>query len=256
MAGNRSVSRRFGKRFAVRFAATTADLRDVDRLRSLCFRACKGSDLDRFDARCRHVMIHEQASRRLACSFRLLHLPAGAGITSSYSAQFYELSALAGYGSAMVEIGRFCTHPGFRHPDILRLAWAALTRFVEENGVGLLFGCSSFAGLDGATHARSFALLGERHLAPKRWLPREKAEKVVRFAHDVTMGKEEISNAMKGLPPLLRSYLMLGGWVSDHAVVDDDLNTMHVFTGLEVKAIPATRARTLRADSLATFNIL
>ena len=36
------------------------------------------------------------------------------------------------------------------------------------------------------------------------------------------------------MPPLLRSYLALGGWVSDHAVVDPGLQTMHVFTGVEI----------------------
>ena len=52
---------------------------------------------------------------------------------------------------------------------------------------------------------------------------------------------------MLGMPPLLRSYLVMGGWVSDHAVVDNDLNTLHVFTGLEISAIPPGRARLLRA---------
>ncbi|MEO1611738.1 MAG: ornithine-acyl-ACP acyltransferase, partial [Pseudomonadota bacterium] len=48
------------------------------------------------------------------------------------------------------------------------------------------------------------------------------------------------------MPPLLRTYLMMGGWVSDHAVVDNDLNTLHVFTGLEIKRVPKARARLLR----------
>jgi hypothetical protein len=47
----------------------------------------------------------------------------------------------------------------------------------------------------------------------------------------------------------LRTYLLMGGWVSDHAVVDNDLNTLHVFTGLEIKGIPASRKRLLRATA-------
>ena len=49
------------------------------------------------------------------------------------------------------------------------------------------------------------------------------------------------------MPPLLRSYPAMGGWVSDHAVVDRDLNTLHVFTGLEIAAIPPARVKALRA---------
>ena len=52
---------------------------------------------------------------------------------------------------------------------------------------------------------------------------------------------------MLKMPPLLKTYLMMGGWVSDHAVVDPDLNTMHVFTGVEIKSIPPARKKLLRA---------
>ena len=48
---------------------------------------------------------------------------------------------------------------------------------------------------------------------------------------------------MRMMPPLLRGYLSLGGWVSDHAVIDPDLKTLHVFTGLEVKRVPSRRAK-------------
>ena len=53
--------------------------------------------------------------------------------------------------------------------------------------------------------------------------------------------------AMLRMPPLLRTYLLMGGWVSDHAVVDRQMNTLHVFTGLEIGAIPPARKRLLRA---------
>jgi putative hemolysin len=77
-------------------------------------------------------------------------------------------------------------------------------------------------------------------------LPRVKAPSVFEFARKLAGVTPDMANAMKAMPPLLRSYLRMGGWVSDHAVVDRDLNTLHVFTGLEIGAIPSARARTLR----------
>ncbi|MBA4351813.1 MAG: ornithine-acyl-ACP acyltransferase, partial [Rhodobacter sp.] len=38
-------------------------------------------------------------------------------------------------------------------------------------------------------------------------------------------------------------------WVSDHAVLDPDLDTLHVFTAVEIAAIPPVRARLLRLDA-------
>ena len=147
----------------------------------------------------------------------------------------------------MVEMGRFCMDPGCRDADVIRVAWGAMTSYVDENNVDLLFGCSSFHGTEADKYMDAFALLKERHLAPKRWLPRVKAPKVFRFASKLRLRKPNLKAAMTGMPPLLRTYLVMGGWVSDHAVVDNDLNTLHVFTGLEVKQVPPTRARLLRA---------
>ena len=61
------------------------------------------------------------------------------------------------------------------------------------------------------------------------------------------MGENDRSTAMRAMPPLLRTYLLMGGRVSDHAVVDREMETLHVFTGLEIGAIPEARKRLLRA---------
>jgi len=181
------------------------------------------------------------------CCFRVLPLPGGAAIGRSYSAQFYNLERLADFAGPMMELGRFCIHPDWKDPDILRVAWGALTRLVDAQGVALLFGCSSFDGSEVACHAEALVLLKDGHLAPKRWLPRVKAPNVFRFARALAARKPDLRRAMLGMPPLLRTYLLMGGWVSDHAVVDRDLDTLHVFTGLEISAIPPARARLLRA---------
>ena len=44
--------------------------------------------------------------------------------------------------------------------------------------------------------------------------------------------KQKLTNSF--LPPLLKFYLRLGGKVSDHAVIDKDLDTLHVFTYLDL----------------------
>ncbi|MBZ0127729.1 MAG: GNAT family N-acetyltransferase [Rhodobacteraceae bacterium] len=236
-------------RYAARFAASDTDIIAAQRLRHSAFRGGEGIDGDRFDARCRHVLIEETRTGRLVACFRLLHLAGGAEIDQCYSAQYYGLSRLAAFTGPMVEMGRFCIAPDVRDPDVLRIAWGAMTRYVDQHGVELLFGCSSFQGTEAGAYLDAFALLSERHLAPKRWLPRVKAKSVFRFAKVLRLRKPDLRLAMKGMPPLLRTYLVMGGWVSDHAVVDRDLNTLHVFTGLEIKAIPKTRARLLRAVS-------
>ncbi len=236
--------------YTARFAETDADVKSAQALRFKTFRGeGDGSDIDAFDPICNHILVEESDTGRLVCTFRLLPLANGAEIDKSYSAQFYDLESLHDIKGMIVEMGRFCIDPTYNDPDILRVAWSAMTRFVDDNDVELLFGCSSFAGTDSEEYTDAFALLKERHLAPKCWLPKIKAPKVFQFARKLKLLKPNPKTAQKRMPPLLRTYLLMGGWVSDHAVVDNDLNTLHVFTGLEIKGIPASRKRLLRATA-------
>lgn len=243
-------------RYLARLVDTEDDLRNAQALRFLCFfnrsdatadtPTTSALDVDAFDDICRHVLVEEAASGTLVACFRLLPINGGSEIEKSYSAQYYNLSALSGFEGPMVEMGRFCIHPGWHDPDILRVAWGAMTRIVDETGVEMVFGCSSFQGTEAARYEDAFAMLRESHLAPKRWLPRVKAPNVFRFARALRRLRPDRTRASMEMPPLLRTYLLMGGWVSDHAVVDHKLNTLHVFTGLEIRAIPASRARLLR----------
>lgn len=238
-------------KYQVRFAHSPEDVLAAQKLRYLAFHADQTGndsvslDQDAYDEICQHVIIEDTRTSEMVCCFRILPLNSGTEISSSYSAQYYELSALESFDGPMVEMGRFCIHPDCNDPDILRVAWGAMTKFVDENGVEMLFGCSSFQGTDEKAYLDSFAMLRDRHLAPKRWLPRVKAPNVFRFAERLRR-KPNMKQAMRLMPPLLKTYLMMGGWVSDHAVVDRHMNTLHVFTGVEIKAIPAARKRLLR----------
>lgn len=230
-------------RYSARQAETSADMTNIRALRMRCFGP--GGDSDAFDPLCAHIMILRESDQALVCSFRMMPLT-GRDILASYSAQFYALDALEDYRGKMVEMGRFCVSPDASDPDILRVAWGAMTAYVDHNEVELLFGCSSFAGIDTAAYLDAFAILKARHLAPKRWLPRAKAPHVFNYAARLRR-KPDAKKAMLRMPPLLRTYLLMGGWVSDHAVVDQQMNTLHVFTGVEISAIPPARKRLLRA---------
>lgn len=231
-------------RYRASVAQTPQEIRAAQSLRALTF-GTEGADCDAFDPRAAHILVHEARTGQLVCCFRMLTLNGGEEIPHCYSAQFYDLSALQDFEGRMVEMGRFCIHPDWKDPDILRIAWGAMTAYVDTMDVRMLFGCSSFAGTETDRYLDAFAMLKARHLAPNRWLPRVKAPDVFRFAARLRR-RPDRRKAMLRMPPLLRTYLLMGGWVSDHAVVDRQLNTLHVFTGLEISAIPASRQRLLR----------
>lgn len=231
-----------------RVASGPDDLERAQELRHFCFLTARGlcrpggRDVDGFDADCQHVLIEEAASGRLLACFRVQILQS-ARMCSGYAGQFYDLRRFAERPGMTLELGRFCVNPASDNPEVLRLAWAAITRMVDDNGIWLLFGCTSFPGADLTQHQEAFAHLRQNHLAPDALRPERKAVGSLSFPEIPT----DPRRALSAMPPLLRSYLAMGGWVSDHAVIDTELDTLHVFTGLEVARIPAVRARALRA---------
>lgn len=235
-------------KYRVRIAQTDQDIITCQSLRFKAFGMTHKSGLDRdtFDPVSQHVMIEHIQSNTLVSCFRMALFPSAETIERSYAAQFYALERLTTYRGALLEIGRFCIAPDQANQDesdIIRTAWGALTRIVDENDIALLFGCSSFRGNDPAPFITAFETLRARHLAPKQWAPIPKAAHRVNFSTLPNPG----TSGQESIPALLRTYILMGGWVSDHAVIDAELNTMHVFTGVEIAQIPETRKRLLRA---------
>lgn len=238
--------------YKTRVAQTQADIQCAQALRAdlFCLNAEEVAlDQDQFDHTYHHVLIESVETGELLATFRFIYLANGKEIEKCYSAQHYDLSRLKAYRKAMIEVGRFCINEDMRGHGLLRTAWAFLTNYVDEQNISLMFGCSSFRGTDEDKYTDAFALLKERHLAPDIWRPRAKAREVFQFADCLKDHKPVLKLASQNMPPLLRTYLTMGGWVSDHAVIDRALGTLHVFTGVEIGRIPPKRARLLRNDA-------
>jgi putative hemolysin len=212
--------------------------------RRAAFPRLTGEEEDAQDALSAHVMVED--SDTMLAYFRVMLFGWGAGLSQGYAARFYDVGPLSGYARPIAEMGRFCVAAGGVHPDVLRLAWGAMTRIVDEGQAGLLVGCSSFRGAGWEAHRAGLSLLAAEFVGPVEHLPGRQAAEVVDYPSLVGPVADR-REALAGLPPLLRTYLGMGGWVSDHAVVDRDLDTLHVFTCVEVERIPAARAASLRA---------
>lgn len=225
--------------------AVAAERAALSALRGLAFRG-GGADGDAFDARCLHLWLEDRVAlpgEPLATVRMQLH-PEG-DLAQGYAAQFFGLEALAQAPGPALELGRLCVHPDHQTPDTMRLIWAGLTRVVSATGAARLIGCTSFNGTDPEAFGAALRLLAARHLGPERQRPRARVKGAVGFAAQVAPppGPE----ALAQLPPLLRAYLSLGGWVGGDLVIDRDLGTCHVFTCVEIATMPEPRKKLLRA---------
>ncbi|PWJ13335.1 GNAT family N-acyltransferase [Jannaschia seohaensis] len=193
-------------------------------LRAAVFRggAC---DRDPFDDAASHVVI--EAGGTVLAAARLTAQGPDA-VIRGYTAGVYDLRRFARAFPRALEVGRICIAPGCSDPDVPRLLLAVFAQVVEREAAAVLYGCTSFP-----PEAAPLARLSGR-TAPPDWAPARRAPETW-----------PLTGATGPLPPLMRAYLSLGAVVSDHAVVDRDLGTVHVFTALPIAAIPPGRARLL-----------
>ena len=81
-------------------------------------------------------------------------------------------------------------------------------------------------------HLASLRSLKKNQLAGPKLSITKKSNSILDIKKLIGSDKQKMANNF--LPPLLKFYLRLGGKVSDHAVIDRDLDTLHVFTYLDL----------------------
>ncbi len=233
--------------YRARYAVSAEDLARALALRGRRFRGGRRGDADLFDVGAEHLVVEDAARRVVACA-RLRRFADGRAALSSYAARRYDLAGLARRPGPLGELGRLCTAEGAADPAIIRLVRTAIVAWATAGEVNFLFGCATLPGIDPAAHAPGLALLATRHLAPPSWRPGVKAPAIVALPR-AAGGAAEGREGLRAMPPLLRFYLGLGGRVSDHAVIDADLDALHVFAGLDLADAPPGRLRAIAAGA-------
>jgi putative hemolysin len=90
-----------------------------------------------------------------------------------------------------------------------------------------MFGCASLSGIDPDALAMELTYLYYNHLAPPAIRPRALPHRYIEMRR---MDRDDVDAraALNKLPPLIKGYLRLGGFVGDGAVVDPQFNTTDV----------------------------
>ena len=223
----------------LRLATGEEDRRAAERLRYRVFVEELGGDgplvdhdarreRDSFDPACEHlVLVDAGRDDHVVGVYRLLTGGNAARHGSFYSEGEFDLSVLKTSGRRLLELGRSCVHPDYRNGVALRRLWMGLADFVLDRGIEVLFGSASLHGTDVRALAPALSLLHHRHLAPPELRVRA-VEEAYQPMDLVPEARIDRVAAMRGVPPLIKSYLRLGGFVGDGAFVDHAFNTTDV----------------------------
>jgi putative hemolysin len=223
--------------------ATEAD--EIDAVQALRYRVFYGEmgaqadavakrderDRDQYDAVADHLLVVDHVlgdgPEGVVGTYRLIRREAAARIGHFYSADEYDIATMERFPGGLMELGRSCVDPRYRNRSVMQLLWRGIAAYVFHHGIDLMFGCASLPGIDTDALGAELTYLYYYHLAPPELRPRALPHRYVEMRR---LERDAIDprRTLAALPPLIKGYLRLGGFVGDGAVIDSQFNTTDV----------------------------
>lgn len=188
-------------------------------------------DVDEFDEVADHLLVIDHSissgAEGVVGTYRLLRSDAAEKIGRFYTASEYDISTLTEFPGRLLEVGRSCVAREHRGRSAMQLLWRGIASYTFLHRIDVLFGCGSLPGTDPDALSDQLTYLHHNHLAPPalriRALPDRYVEMLRTDPHTL-----DYRACLNKLPPLIKGYLRLGGYVGDGAVVDEQFNTTDV----------------------------
>ncbi len=231
------------KNLEIRLVETPNDLDAVQALRYKIFYEDMGAvptdqqkelkrDVDDFDEVCDHLIIIdlEKSSANhpfIVGTYRLLLGHIAEATTGFYSADKFDLENFIYAPEEILELGRSCIDAEYRRRGAMQLLWRGLSHYIDIHNVKLMFGCGSIHGTDVKEASKVLSYLHHFHRAPKYARPVAHSDIFVSM-NQVSKNSIDTKQVQRELPPLLKGYLRIGGYVGEGAVVDHNFNTIVV----------------------------
>jgi putative hemolysin len=188
-------------------------------------------DRDAYDGVADHILIVDHdigpGPEGVIGTYRLIRREAADKIGRFYSADEYDIAPLLALPGQVLELGRSCIRADYRGRAAMQLLWRGIAAYVFQHRIDIMFGCASLPGTDPDALAAELTYLYYHHLAPPALRPRAVDGRYVdmrRLAPDTI----DARRVLVRLPPLIKGYLRLGGFVGDGAVIDRPFNTTDV----------------------------
>jgi len=236
----------------VRLARSGEEVKQAQRLRYRVFyeemsavanvRAMfSGRDRDPFDRICDHLLVFDNGSvnaPEIVGTYRLLRQEVAERRKGFYSAGEFDLAPLLARhrDRVFLELGRSCVLKPYRTKRTVELLWHGIWSYVRQHNIDVMIGCASLEGTDPRQLAPQLGLLRNAAATPEEWRVRALPGRGVPIDElsDPGIGAK---SALRELPPLIKGYLRLGGYICEDAVIDRQFGTTDVFIVLPVERI-------------------
>jgi len=240
---NREIVQVVAGDFEVRLAQTAAEIDAAQALRYRIFYEEMGAhatpemarlhrDFDDYDQVCDHLLVLDrrrgEGPEGIVGTYRLIRRPAAERLGRFYSAAEFDIQPMIDFPGEVLELGRSCIASDARNTATMQMLWRGIALYAYHYNIKFMFGCASMPGTDPAAHAEAMSYLYHHHLAPPEIRVRALPSRYVKMDM-LPEGSYEPRKALMKVPPLIKGYLRLGGFVGDGAVIDEQFHSTDVF---------------------------
>ena len=193
-----------------------------------------GHDVDLFDNYCVHLLVRDRVTNKVVGTYRVLTPAQAKRVGSTYSDIEFDLTRLRGLRDRMVELGRSCVHPEYRHGGVIMALWGALAEFMVRNKLDTMIGCASIPMLhngivSGNVAASIWHQLKQSHMAPIEHHVRPR----------LALPVEQLDGTLAVEPPaLIKGYLRLGAKILGAPAWDPDFNSADLPMMMRINDLP------------------
>ncbi|AHC73403.1 ornithine-acyl[acyl carrier protein] N-acyltransferase [Candidatus Endolissoclinum faulkneri L5] len=197
-------------------------------------------DFDAFDSIADHLLVldYDKGSgcKAVVGTYRLLRRSLLPSNREFYTAGEYDISKILAYPGQIMELGRSCVDLDHRNRPTMQLLWRGIAAYVFKHNITLMFGCASLPGIKPDAVGTDLSYLYHYHLAPD--LLRVRALDHLNLnMNRVPIDLIDAKRALATLPPLIKGYLRLGGFVGEGAVIDRQFNTIDVCVIVQTSSV-------------------
>ncbi len=216
-------------RYITALAASEREIQEAQRLRYQVFALEMGANLaspsdgidrDDFDPHCEHLLVRDRHTGAVVGTYRILTAEGARRAGGYYSAREFDIGSMAALEERVVELGRACVHPSYRHGSVIASLWAGLAAHIRSRGYRYVIGCASIPLSDGGRLAASiYHHIAWRFPSPPCWRATPRCPFPV---YGVPIDSEP------PMPALLKGYLRLGALVCGEPAWDRDFMTADI----------------------------